>query len=102
MTKVNIKDGVVFKSLTSPIIRAISVIMGEWTSEGEVATVTSASDGKHKRGSLHYKDSAIDIRVRGISSEKIVKLVKRISLILGPDYDVVLEPDHIHVEWDPK
>jgi hypothetical protein len=26
----------------------------------------------------------------------------QIKELLGPDYDVVIENDHIHIEYDPK
>lgn len=65
-------------------------------------TVTEGSGGKHKDGSLHYKGLAIDIRTWHIASESLQVIAGEIRHRLGPDYDVVVEADHIHLEYDPK
>ena|SRR3990167_3578190 len=66
----------------------------------ESLTVTSTNDGKHGRDSLHYRrppraeDYRLPLRLRAY----LDALRKR----LGPDYQVILEKDHIHVELDIK
>lgn len=69
--------------------------------------VTSGNDGKHMAGSLHYKDLAIDLRT-GHAWEKPLMtqaeaqaLRDELDRRLGVGYDVVLEKDHVHCEWDP-
>lgn len=71
--------------------------------------ITSANDAKHMKNSLHYKDKAFDFRIWNIqaqnSSERHALArfwVARINYELGEDYDVVLEKNHIHAEYDPK
>ena len=64
----------------------------------EEAVITSARDGKHMEGSLHYKGQAIDLRTKHV----LEALTKKIKEYVGSDYDVVLESEHIHLEWDPK
>jgi len=72
------------------------------------ATITSVVDGTHGRGSFHYKGLAFDVRTRNddnpIQWDVTVKnrLVDEIRNRLNDEFDVVLEKDHIHVEWDPK
>lgn len=66
------------------------------------AIVTSARDGKHSERSLHYEGRAIDLRTRDLSSGQQEFLAERLKVELGPNYDVVLEETHIHVELDPK
>ena len=67
--------------------------------------ITSANDSNHMTGSLHYENRAFDIRIRNIigqvSSEARL-WAERIQVALGDDYDVLLESDHIHVEYDPQ
>lgn len=63
--------------------------------------ITSIADGKHKIDSKHYDkpySNAIDYRIWNVLNS----LVREIKKELGPDYDVVLEKDHLHVEYDPK
>ena len=67
--------------------------------------VTSANDSKHMAKSLHYEDRAFDIRIRNIMgdiSNNARLWVKAMKIILGDDYDVILEKDHIHAEYQPK
>ena len=65
-------------------------------------TITSANDGLHKKNSKHYKNEAIDIRTRDMSEQNKVLTKVWIKKWLGMNYDVVLESDHIHIEYDPK
>lgn len=88
--------------------------------QGDVIVITSAADGTHGLNSLHPKGFAFDVRIYG-TREGAVKSpfvpgmmlatmqraeatgwVGRLRAELGRDYDVVLESDHIHVEYDPK
>lgn len=71
--------------------------------------ITSANDSQHKQGSLHYKNRAFDIRIWNIKADTSSKrhaLARRwvvdMNNRLGRDYDVLLEADHIHGEFDPK
>ncbi len=63
-------------------------------------TITSAKDGLHMKGSLHYKGLAIDIRVFDMENPMLV--LEAIKKALGVNYDVIFEIDHIHIEFDPK
>jgi len=67
--------------------------------------ITSANDSEHMSGSLHYKNRAFDIRTKNIiGNEKLEARLwaERMQVELGDDYDVLLEKDHIHVEYDPE
>lgn len=94
-----IKAGVDISRL-KPVIRkklpAIAMIM--WREEKEELVITSTYEGAHSEGSLHYCDEAVDIRRNG---RKRIAFAG-IQEYLGNDYDVVLRPDHIHIEYDPK
>ena len=65
-----------------------------------VMTITSGNDGLHMKGSKHYTNEAIDIRIRDMVNRH--RTFRDIQRDLGKDYDVVLESDHIHIEYDPK
>ena len=64
--------------------------------------VTSAKDGQHSAHSLHYEGRAVDIRTRTLSTDTALEFCRAVKRALGPDFDVVLECDHLHVELDPK
>jgi hypothetical protein len=70
---------------------------------GAALVLTSVRDGKHKAGSKHYDGLAFDARTWKLKAEnKEAEVVAVLKKRLGPDYDVVLEGDHIHIEHDPK
>ncbi len=105
-----VKDGVVFHRITAEMRRVMVAAEVVWLELGlpREPTITSAADGKHMAGSKHYQDQALDIRIwqlrgNGTSKERRVELAaSKLSRTLGRDYDVVVESDHIHVEYDPK
>ena len=86
----------------APILHAMAVaepIMEKWGA----FTVTSVRDGKHSARSLHYVGLAMDVRIWALKEDADkTQAITELKAALGPDYDVVLEADHIHVEFDPK
>jgi hypothetical protein len=64
--------------------------------------ITSVSDGVHKADSKHYEGLAFDCRTRDLSTRATIDIVDDCRAALGKDFDVVLEKDHLHVEYDPK
>lgn len=65
-------------------------------------TITSVTDGQHSRGSLHYTGCAFDVRIWGIDQPMLDALKPAMQKALGDDFDVVLEKDHFHIEFQPK
>ena len=94
-----IKAGVDISRLRPEIRKKLTKIASIiWAcSEGEMV-ITSTYEGTHSEGSLHYANLAVDIRR---SREKILSF-HEIVRELGDDYDVILETDHMHIEYDPK
>ena len=67
--------------------------------------VTSGNDSKHKVGSLHFVDRALDFRTKHLSTAEKHQLVAAVKKRLGSDYDVILESEgkpneHLHIEHD--
>ena len=62
--------------------------------------ITSGTDGKHKKRSKHRTGYAVDVRIWA----KILWLdvCEDLRKTLTDEFDVVLESDHIHVEFDPE
>ena len=64
--------------------------------------ITSANDSKHGPNSLHYKGQALDLRTRHLNGQGLQSVYHKLKESLGEQFDVVLEANHIHVEFDPK
>lgn len=64
--------------------------------------VTSGRDGKHQKGSKHYTDEALDLRRFHLEADELAPIVEALQRTLGKDFDVVIEGDHVHIEYDKK
>ena len=63
-------------------------------------TMTSCIDGKHSTRSKHKLGYAIDIRTRDISLDQCQTATSGIQQALGGEYFVLLETDHIHIQFN--
>ena len=92
-----LKLGVDISRLERDMRRALNIIDAiNKESEGGEAVITSTYEGDHSSSSLHYANLAIDIRL-GMNKIQTVKMLRR---GLGRKFDVVLEKDHIHIEYE--
>lgn len=97
-----LKEGVKLE-ITEEMARAIPVIMKVYRFLGfDNVTLTSANDGDHMEGSKHGEGNGLDIRIWAMAVYDEIRAVVLLKWELGPDYDIVQEKDHIHVEYDPK
>ena len=87
--------------LNAEITDAIDIVASIYNHNNAELVITSGKDGIHGKNSLHYIGDAIDIRIWNIKVN-LENLTKVISKALGDGFDVVLEKDHIHIEYDPK
>lgn len=95
-----IKSGAAI-STRPEMIRARNIIANVWQSFGYTLTVTSGTDSTHSASSLHYSGLAEDYRTRDIPSAQLSSMIALVRAQLGSSYDVILEVDHVHVEYDP-
>ena len=104
-----VKKGASIEGMRSEARRAIEEVDKVYVSSGIMLIITSGTegesgDGVHRKDSKHYTGDAFDCRTRNIpgsrrATKDIYNIIRR---VLGDDFDVVLEKDHIHVEYDPK
>lgn len=97
-----LKSGVLFVSVHSKIIEVLPIIDRVYQMFGINGVITSIRDGVHKTNSLHYKGRAIDLRTRDLTDLQRPEFHFELANAVGSDYDVVLEKDHVHLEYDPK
>lgn len=96
---IHIKKGVRLHGIRSALVLAVVIADQVYEKLGHELVVTSVIDGTHSRTSLHYVGAAVDLRLPG---EDGIAARNRIARRLGQDFDVVLESNHIHIEWQPK
>ena len=95
------KDGVSV-TFTPQVNRILEAAEYSFQAHGYSCVCTAGTDGKHMEGSLHYKALAVDLRSRHVAAEMLPKIVSELKERLGKDYDVIIEGDHVHAEFDPK
>lgn len=100
---IRIKDATVsLHNIHEKMLDALVEIAQVYAYHGVDCVITSCNDGQHSRQSWHYRGRALDFRTRTLDRDGQHDLFETVTNNLGPDYDVILEPTHLHVEYDPK
>lgn len=96
-----IKDSSVkIQGISTELLFALLVSDQVYQETGQELVITSLNDGKHSVTSLHYSGNAADIRIyRDGKDQQRRDMIKE---RLGIDYDVILESNHIHIEYQPR
>jgi len=96
-----IKDNVKANGIKTELLLGLIIADGVYKSLGKELVITELSGGKHSRGSLHYVGFGADLRTHFFNDngKHAAKILKE---KLGDEFDVVLELDHIHMEYQPK
>ena len=81
---------------------AFPIIVSAYQELGYECVVTEGCGGTHSERSRHYDGLALDLRTNHMKADHRLELAVNLSTALGPEFDVVMESDHTHVEWDPK
>jgi|APSaa5957512535_1039671.scaffolds.fasta_scaffold10843_6 hypothetical protein len=97
-----LKNGVIWAQMHKSMEHAWEVCERvTWEVCDRDAVITSGRDGVHSQTSLHYEGKALDLRTRDLDTDTVTKYAQALRQCLGDDYDIVIESDHIHVEYDP-
>lgn len=97
-----LKPGVRLDGLRPEIIPAIIAAETTYALYDAPLVLTSVTDGKHGARSFHYSGLAFDARTSEVTRTEAAQIAESLREALGTCYDVVLEADHLHVEYDPK
>ncbi len=98
-----LKDSTVkIHGIRPELVFALHVADQVYSSFDQELVITSLNDGVHSKTSLHYCGSAADLRIYYFPIPVQKQVVEILLGKLGADFDVVLENDHIHLEYQPK
>jgi hypothetical protein len=101
MIKIYHKEGVWFKFTSWEFLVIAQIVFDEYAKESVIPWVTSACDGQHMDGSCHYTGLGWDFRIWGLENpKKTAEAIKIRAQEVDYHYDVVLERDHLHTEYD--
>lgn len=96
------KHNVRFGGIKPEMVVAIMMMGPVFLRHGTVLKLTSIVDGVHGVYSYHPSGYAGDFGLPAKSKGLNEIIVSDLKVVLGPEYDVILEPDHIHVEFDVR
>lgn len=108
MALTQIKKGVSLLGLTNAMSVALSIVATVCHRHNVDCVITAGTEGSHSRTSLHYLGNALDFRTRDILEGLRQDFRSDVAAALNGDdacegeFDIVLESDHLHVEFQPK
>ncbi|MFQ5535750.1 MAG: hypothetical protein ACE5EM_13175 [Sphingomonadales bacterium] len=98
-----IKPGVRIAGVRAELALAAAVADSVFAAHGLDCVITSAVEGRHGRGSFHFNGLAMDLRRRDANEANNTEAIDSdLKDALGQDFDVVLERNHWHIEFQPK
>lgn len=89
-------------NLSPQMVLGMVIASDLYSRHGQDVVITSINDGNHSTTSLHYSGNAVDLRIHYFTEEQTESVFNALKSILTIDFDVVLEKDHIHLEYQPK
>ena len=97
---IKVKEGVDLRGLHLKMWELIYLIEPIFKQKNVDLVITSALEGNHSYGSLHYAGLAIDVRKRDLPlADEVFNLILD---IMPKAYDAVNESTHFHFEYQPK
>ena len=101
LLEIFLKPGVDLDGVTPRMLDAMVRVCTVMPAPCVVTSATEPAPGRVE-DTLHPAGRALDFRVYHIPNEKRPAVAEAIREALHSDFDVVLEPDHLHVELDPR
>lgn len=95
-------DRVNSNGIRPELVLALVIADQVYNDNGKNLVITSLNDSQHSKTSLHYSGAAADLRINYFTKSQSMKVVRDLRTRLNADYDVVLEENHIHLEFQPK
>ena len=98
---IRLKRGVKVQGLQPEMLLALMVAQAAFLEKAIQLVITSALDGQHSARSKHKLGYAVDLRTRDMPpGDMALNLAGKIKSALGNEYFVLLESDHIHIQFN--
>ena len=98
-----IKPGVDLRPLVPQMAIAYTIACRIYREQAnQVCVISSGAEGEHGVNSLHPLGKALDFRIRTLTVVQRQSILLALRTALGAQFDVVLEPTHLHCEFQPK
>ena len=100
-----LKQGVDLRGVGTEIVFGAIILDAVFAAHGAKLLVTACRDGKHMEKSKHYIGDAVDIRLasRWVTTANVdLAVLNEGRAALGDQFDLIIESDHFHLEFDPK
>ena len=97
-----LKPGSKTRGMRPELLLGLIVADAAYRAIGVELVVTEVTGSTHKPGSLHYVGLAADLRTSNVPDAQRGPLLNQLKVTLGVEFDVVIEEDHIHIEFQPK
>jgi len=99
---IRLKPGVRVMAVRPEFLLAVRAAEAAVEARGLAFVITSVTEGRHSKTSLHDAGAAFDFRSSGMTGDQVDDVAVELRSALGPDFDIVVEHDHFHVEFQPK
>jgi hypothetical protein len=100
-----IKPGVDIRGIGTEVSFGLRILEAVLWKHGADCMITTCRDGQHMEGSKHYIGDAVDVRLasRWVTTSNVdIVVLNEARVNLGDQFDLVLEENHFHLEFDPK
>jgi hypothetical protein len=97
-----IKPGAKIRGIQPEMVLAFNIVDEVYKKYGSECIITECTGGDHGRGSLHFVGFGGDVRTRMFSAPELDCIELDLRNALGSEFDVVLESNHFHIEFQPK
>lgn len=88
--------------ISPALVLALFICDEVYKKHGKDLVITSVNDSAHSMTSLHYAGAAADLRTSYFIDDVDQIVQAEIRAKLNADFDVILEADHIHIEYQPR
>lgn len=98
---IEVKPHVILRGLNKKMFPVFLKAPSIWRKHGKNLVITSGLEGKHCKNSRHFAGMALDLRSLNLDRNARIQVRNELAGALGREFWILMENDHIHVEYNP-